>query len=344
MTDRDTMFESDPSDEGSLPTRMRAIVQDRFGPPSVLGLGTVDVPQAKPGQVLIRVVGSSLNMYDVHMTSGLPLLARTFAGWARPKYPVPGADIAGRVVAIGSDVTGLRPGDGVFGDIGMGAFAEYAVADENTVAPLPDAIGFAEAAAVPLAGLTALQGLRDVGELQAGQRVVINGASGGVGTSAVQIAKALGAEVAAVCSTGKVDMVRALGAETVIDYRRDDFTEQLSGYDMIFDNVGDRPWTQTARVLRAGGIHVTTTGPKHRIAGPVRHFLARKLRATFSDRQFTWFTAQVKRTDLESLAGFLATGALKPVIEATYPLERVADGMRHLAEGHARGKMVVAVS
>ena len=328
---------------GRVSARMRAIVQDRFGAPDVLRLGLRETPQPAEDQVLIRVAASSLNMYDVHMTSGFPLLARTTAGWSKPRYPIPGADVAGEIVAVGSAVSSYQPGDEVFGEIGMGAFAEYAVAKENAITKKPASVGFREAASAPLAALTALHGLRDVGGLTAGQRVVINGASGGVGTFAVQIAKALGAEVAAVCSTAKVELVRSLGADEVIDYRTDDFTQRLRAFDLLFDNVGDRSWSQTSRVLKPGGTNVTITGPKHRIMGPFRRFVVRKLQSAFSDKRFVWLAAQVDPEDLRRLGEMLESGEVSPVIEETYPLERVPEALAYLAEGHARGKIVVAI-
>jgi NADPH:quinone reductase-like Zn-dependent oxidoreductase len=326
-----------------LAGRMNAITHDRFGGPEVLRMSRIEIPSPSAGQVLIRVVAASLNMYDVHMTSGLPLLARTVAGWRHPRYPVPGSDVAGEVVAVGPDVTDFELGDAVFGVIGAGAFAEYAVAKVGAIARKPESVSFEAAAAAPLAGLTALQGLRDVGRLEAGQRVVVNGASGGVGHLAVQVAKALGAEVAAVCSTTKVDLAHSIGADRVVDYRRSDFTAELRDYDLLFDNVGDRPWSETSRVLAEGGRNVTITGPKRAIIGPMRSFIVRKLAAGLSSKSFTWFTAHTNRTDLESLASQLDLGTLDPVIEATYPIAGVPDAMAYLAEGHARAKLVVIV-
>lgn len=326
-----------------IPLRMRAIVQDRYGSPDVLELRDVALPAPGEGQVLIRVEAASLNMYDSHMTTGMPFMARTVAGLTKPKRPVPGADVAGTVVAVGGGVTRLVPGDDVFGEIGSGAFAEYAVAKERALVPKPKGITFEQAAAVPMAGLTALQGLRDVGGLAAGQRVIVNGASGGVGTFAVQIAKALGGEVTAVCSTAKVDTARTIGADQVVDYTRDDYTVTQRDYDVLFDNVGNRPWWETSRVLAPGGINVTITGPKHAILGPFRNLLVRKLASRFTPKRFSWFTAQVKPEDLEFLAGLVQRGEVAPVIEATYPLERVPDALRHLNEGHAHGKLVLTM-
>jgi NADPH:quinone reductase-like Zn-dependent oxidoreductase len=322
---------------------MRAIVQDRYGTPDVLKLREVAVPEPTAEQALIRVRASSLNMYDWHLTSGTPYMARAQAGLRVPKDPIPGADVAGVVEAVGADITAFAPGDEVFGCVGSGAWAELVCAKERQVASKPGTVTFEQAAAVPLAGVTALQGLRDVGGLRSGQRVLVNGASGGVGTFAVQIARSMGASVTAVCSTAKVDMVRSIGADQVIDYTRDDFTETERGYDVLFDNVGDRPWSETKRVLADGGVDVAVTGPKHRWLGPVRELIYRKAAAAFDSRRFAWFVSTMKREDLETLACLLSSGAVVPVIEDTYPLERAAEALWYLGEGHAAGKLVLTV-
>jgi len=329
------------TDEKSVPDKMRAIVQDRYGNADVLKLREIDTPVPLEDRVLIRIVASSLNMYDVHLTTGLPLLARVSAGLVRPKNPVPGSDLAGVVAQVGANVTDFAPGDAVFGAIGSGSFAEYAVAGAKNLAHKPDSVSFEHAASIPLAGTTALQALRDVGGLQSGRRVVINGASGGVGTFAVQIAKALGAEVAAVCSTTKVDIVRSLGADHVVDYTRQDYTEKLHDYDLLLDNAGNRPWSETKRVLSQRGTQVTITGPKYRVMGPIRLFVFRKVASRFDSRRFAWLTAHMKREDVETLGHFLATGVVTPMIERTYPLARVPEGIRYLSEGHSVGKLVV---
>jgi NADPH:quinone reductase-like Zn-dependent oxidoreductase len=322
---------------------MRAIVQERYGPPDVLELREVDAPALHPDRVVVRVVAASLNIYDWHMTSGTPYMARMVAGLAKPKRPIPGADVAGVVAHVGENVSGFSVGDEVYGDIGFGAFAEYASVNPKAISAKPAAVGFESAASVPLAGLTALQGLRDIGGLQAGQRVIVIGASGGVGTFAVQIAKALGAEVTAVCSTAKVEMVRSIGADRVIDYTKDDYTESERGYHLLFDNAGNRPWSKTHRVLADGGINVTVTGPKHAVMGPFRNLAFRKAVSRFGNKRFTWFTAAVKADDLDYLAGLLEAGELVPVIEETYPLPRLPEALAYLGEGHARGKLVISI-
>lgn len=339
MTAPETKAEAMPT----IHTTMRAIVQDRYGPSEVLGLREVATPTPDNDQVLIRVKAASLNIYDYHMTTGTPYLARTVAGWVKPKNPIPGANLAGVVVAVGGNVTGLAVGDEVFGEVGYGAFAEYALANPNHLARIPEGVGFEAAAATPMAGLTALQGLRDHGGLVAGQRVIVNGASGGVGTFAVQIARALGAEVTAVSSTTKLETARSLGAAKVVDYTTSDYTETERGYDLLFDNAGNRRWSETSRVLAEGGINVSVTGPKHALMGPYRNFLVRKVLSSFGSKRFTWFTAAAKKDDLEFLAGLLASGALAPVIEQRYPLDRVPEAMHYLSQGHAAGKLVIQV-
>ena len=324
-----------------VPETMSAIVQERYGGPEVLELVEAPTPRPGPDQVLIDVEAASLNAYDWHMITGTPSMVRASAGLTRPEHRIPGADVAGVVVSVGSDVSGFRPGDEVFGEIGVGAFAEYAVASPRALVRKPHGVGFDAAAATPLAGLTALQGLRDHGGVGAGTRVVVNGASGGVGTFAVQIAKALGAEVTAVCSTGKVDMARSIGADRVVDYTTEDFTEVVRDQDVLLDNAGTRPWRETSRVLTADGINVTVTGPKHAWFGPLRPLLARKAAAALDSRDLVWFTAAVKQEDLETLAAMLDSGAIRPVVESTHSLADVPEALGLLGAGHSLGKRVV---
>ena len=320
---------------------MQAITQNRYGTPEVLELTKVPIPEPGDGEVRVQVRAASINMFDWHMTTGTPRMARAVAGLRRPKATVPGADVAGVVDAVGPGVTRLRVGDEVMGDIGSGSFAEYAVAAERMLVHKPADVPFEHAAAVPLAGLTALQGLRDHAGVQPGQRVVINGASGGVGTLAVMIAKALGAEVTAVCSTSKVDLVRGLGADRVIDYTGDDWTELVRDQRAVFDNAGTRGWRATSRTLAPGGIVVTITGPKHGLVGPMRELAFRKLASLGSGKRFAYFTAAIRTVDLETLAGMLASGAITPVVERIHPLAETADALRYVGAGHARGKIVI---
>ena len=327
-----------------VPEMMRAVVRDRYGRPGVLSVREVPTPPVESGRVLVRVEAASLNAYDWHMITGTPYMARAVSGLRRPTHSVPGADLAGVVVAAGSGLSEFAIGDRVMGDIGRGAFADYASANPRNLTSISDGVGFDQAAATPMAGLTALQGLRDVAGLSPGQRVIINGASGGVGTMAVQIAKHLGAEVTAVCSTAKVEMVGSIGADRVIDYTKEDFTRSERGYDVLLDNAGNRPWRETSRVLTDGGINVTTTGPKRAVFGPLRHMLARKVASRFGDKRFAWFTAGVKPEDLDYLAGLLARSELTPVIERRDSLEDLPQGLDYLGEGHAHGKLVITMS
>jgi len=328
----------------SVPDTMRAIVQDRYGPPAVLRLSEIPTPTLEKSRVLVRVAAASLNFYDWHLTTGKPYMARAFSGFRSPKSPVPGADVAGTVVGVGSAVEGLSVGDRVMGEIGSGAFAEFASAGPSQLTPISGRVSFEQAASTPLAAITALQGLRDLAKVTSGHRVMINGASGGVGTFAVQLAKVLGAEVTAVCSTAKVEMVRSIGADRVIDYMADDFTEAERGYDVLFDNVGNRRYRDTSRVLAPGGIIVATTGPKHAVFGPLRELLAAKVVSFAGDKRFTWFTSTVKREDLEYLAHLLSSGELRAVIERRYSLEELPGGLDYLGEGHVHGKLVVNVA
>lgn len=339
--DADPQAGAAPVTPAAIPATMRAIVQDRYGSPDVLELREVPTPEPADDRVLIRVLASSLNIYDHHMTTGTPIMARAVAGIRVPKMPIPGADVAGVVVAVGGATSQWKVGDEVFGDIGAGAFAEYAVAKEKAIARKPAGVSFAEAAAVPLAALTALQGLRDVGGLKEGQKAVINGASGGVGTFAVQIAKALGAEVTAICSTHKVDTARSIGADHVVDYTVEDFTTTVRNADVLFDNVGIRPWSATSKVLRPGGVNVTITGPKHGITGPMREMLVRKAQSVFGNKRMASFTAHVDQADLDVLAGWLESGAVTPVVENTYSLDQLPAALAYLAEGHAHAKLVI---
>lgn len=323
---------------------MRAIVQDRFGPPSdTLTLRDIAVPDIGPGHVLVEVRAAAVNPADWHYITGTPWLVRSSAGVRRPKRPVPGIDLAGRVVAIADDVDDVRIGDDVFGGA-AGSFAEYATVAADRLAPKPSDITFADAAAVPVAAITALQGLRDKADVQPGQHVVINGAAGGVGTFAVQIAKLLDAEVTAVCSTRNVELVRSLGADHVVDYTRDDFAALGAHFDVAIDNVGNRPPSTYLDVLRPAGVYVVIGGPKRgRVLGPMSHMARAFARFAVASQRATSFIAQERRADLELLATWLDDGRIRPVIDRHYPLEEAAAALDHLAEGHARGKIILDV-
>jgi len=321
---------------------MRAIVRDTYGPPDVLELGETDKPELADDGVLVRVRAASINAADWYELTGTPYVARMQTGLRKPKSNMLGVDFAGTVEAVGRDVTQLRSGDDVFGGR-SGAFAEYVCARKAVVAK-PAALTFEEAAAVPVAALTALQGLRDKGQLQEGQKVLINGASGGVGTFAVQIAKALGAEVTGVCSTRNVDIARSLGADHVIDYTREDFTRSDRRYDLLLDIAGSRSWSECKRVLNPKATLVIVGAPKgNRSLGPLGHIAKVRLASIPSSQRAVFFVAKFNMPDMVVLRDLLESGKVKPVIDKGYELNEIADAFRYLGEGHAQGKIVVTV-
>lgn len=321
---------------------MKAIVQSTYGLPDVLEMSEAPIPSIDDDQVLIRVHASSVNALEWHLMTGTPYLVRPQAGFMKPKREILGADVAGTVEEVGANVTRFKPGDDVFGEVG-GGYAEYAVARPKTLALKPANVTFEQAAAVPVAALTALQGLRDHGRIQPGQRVLINGASGGVGTFAVQIAKALGAEVTAVCSTGNVDTARSLGAGKVIDYTKTDFTESERDYDLMLDIAGTRSLSGCMSVLADTGRYIVVGGPKGRWLGPLPRLGRAKLAFLRGDRTMGFFVASPNDKDLTTLAEWMEAGSLVPVIEATYPLSEVPDALRRFGQGHARAKTVITV-
>ena len=324
---------------------MKAIVQERFGPPDVLRLVDTDLPELGADDVLVRVHAAALNPYDWHILRGDPLVARLTGtmGLRRPKARVAGVDAAGRVAAVGANVRGLRPGDEVLGFC-RGALAEYARAEADRVVPKPARLTFEQAAAVPMAAVTALQAIRDVGRVRAGHRLLINGAAGGVGTYAVQIAAALGAEVTGVCSTGNVELVRSIGAAHVVDYTRADFTDERAHYDVILDNVGNRPLRRLRRALTPTGTLVLNGGGS---PGGVVRPLGGIVRAVVVNgvvrQRLRPFVAKQKREDLLALTGLVEDGKLTPVLDRTYPLAETTEGLRRVEQGHARGKVVITV-
>ncbi len=325
---------------------MKAIVQERFGPPDVLRLVDTDPPEVGADDVLLRVHAAALNPYDWHMMRGDPLIARLMGGMGltKPKARVAGVDAAGRVEAVGANVRGLRPGEEVLGFC-QGAFAEYARAEADKVVPKPASLTFEQAAAVPMAALTALQGIRDVGAVRAGHRVLVNGAAGGVGTYAVQIATALGAEVTGVCSSRNVGLVRSIGAAHVIDYTTEDFTDGRTHYDVILDNVGNRPLSRLRRALTPTGTLVLNAGGSPgRVLGAVGSILRAVVVNGFVRQRLRPFMAKQKREDLLTLTGLIEDGKLIPVLDRTYPLADTAEGLRRVEQGHARGKVVVTVA
>ena len=322
---------------------MKAIVNTEYGSPDVLRLSEVEKPTPRDGELLVKVQAVGLNAADRLALSGKPLIVRlSMGGLLRPKHTILGADVAGVVEAVGPGVTTFRPGDEVFGDLaeaGFGGLAEYVCAPEGVWALKPGAVSFEEAAAAPMAAVTALQGLRDKGQLRSGQRVLIYGASGGVGTFAVQIAKALGAEVTAVCSPRNVDMAHALGADHVIDYTRDDFAQNGRRYNVVLAVNGYRPIGDYQRALASGGIYVMVGGTMGQIfqallLGPV---LAR-------GGKVAGVTAKPNRADLATVGEWLEKGTIRPVIDRCYPLGETAEAFRYLEREHARGKVVITVS
>jgi NADPH:quinone reductase-like Zn-dependent oxidoreductase len=321
---------------------MKAMVYDRYGSPDVLELRDVDEPALTDDGVLVRVRASSVNPYDWHMLTGIPYLARTSAGLRRPKTGLLGVDFAGVVEAVGKDVDHVRSGDEVFG-ARNGAFAEY-VCVRKAVALKPANLTFEEAAAVPLAAITALQALRDKGGIEPGQKVLVHGASGGVGTFAVQLAKAFGSDVTGVCRTRNVDMVQSLGADHVVDYTREDFIANGRRYDLIVDVAGTRPWGECKRVLNEDGDLVFVGGPKgSRLTGDIGRRAWASLTSKTGSRRAHLFLARTNRADLEVLRGLLADGKVKPVIEKQYALSEVPEAVRYVGAGHARAKVVITM-
>ena len=324
---------------------MKAMVQDRFGPPEVLRLTETGLPKVGAGDVLVRVHAAALNPADWHILRGDPLVARLMGvGLTRPKAPVAGIDAAGVVEATGEGVRGLANGDDVLGFC-RGAFAEYACAAADLLVPKPARLSFAQAAAVPIAATTALRGIRDVGRVAAGQRVLVNGADGGVGSYAVQIAAALGAEVTGVCSTRNAGLVRSLGAAHVIDYTTDDFTGGRARYDVILDNVSSLPLTRLRRALTPKGTLVLNGGgsPGH-VFGPVAGILQAVVANAFVSQRLRPLPSRQNRAELLAVTGLIEDGTLTPVVDRTYPLADTAEGLRYVEQGHTRGKIVVTVA
>jgi NADPH:quinone reductase-like Zn-dependent oxidoreductase len=318
---------------------MKAAVVARYG---TVAVEDVERPEPAAGEVLVRVRASSVNAADWYGFAGRPYVGRLLMGLLHPKSPGAGTDFAGVVEAVGSGADGFAPGDEVYG-CKHGAYAEY-VAAGDALAAKPKSLSFDEAAAVPVAALTALQGLRDHGKVQPGRRVLVNGASGGVGTFAVQLAKALGAEVHAVCSGPNVEQARTLGAERVFDYTREDFTRSGERYDVLFDNAGTRSWRAMRRVLQPAGTVVLVGGPRSkRLLGPLGHVLRVKLASKLGSRRAVFFIAKLNGEDLATLRELIEAGRISPVVEQRYELTEIAEAMRRMGAGHLRGKLVVTV-
>ena len=323
---------------------MKAITYHRYGPPEVLELQDVDEPAVGDHDVLVRVRAASANPRDWHFMRGEPYFMRLQAGLRTPKNSLLGSDVAGQVEAVGRNVTRFRPGDEVVADVVQGGFAEYACVPEDLAVLKPANLTFEQAAAVPLAALTALQGLRDVGKVQPGQKVLIVGAAGGVGTFAVQIAKWLGAEVTGVCSTSKVDMVRSIGADHVVDYTREDFTKDGGRYDVVFQLAGTRSPSDCRRALAPKGTLVLSSGESNgRWIGPVSRILAGIALSPFVSQRLVPFVAKRSGEDLQLVMGLIESGEVSPVLDRSYALSEVPEAIRHLEVGHARGKVVVTV-
>ncbi len=317
---------------------MKAVVYNKYGPPEVLQVQEVEKPTPKDDEVLIKIYAASVNAYDWHfLTADIFLIRFMGAGFFKPKYHRLGADVSGRIEAVGKSVTQFKPGDDVYGMI-HGGFAEYVCASEKDLVLKPSNLSYDEAAAVPMAGITALQGLRDEGKIQTGQKVLVNGASGGVGTYAVQIAKFYGAEVTAVCSTRNLDQARSIGADHVIDYTKEDFTKSGKLSDLIFAANGYHPLSTYKRALNPKGIYVMAGGTKAQI---FQSMLMGSLMSEKAGRKIGGVAAKRSQIDLAFLKEILEAGKVVPVIDRRYTLSETAEALRYLGEGYARGKVVI---
>ena len=332
---------SDPASATAM-TTMKAIVQEEYGSPDKLELGEVDKPVVGDDDVLVRVKAAAVNALDWRVMRGLPYLVRMSEGRRRPENPIRGVDLAGRVEAVGKNVTEFKPGDEVFGERRR-AFAEFVLGKEEHFAHKPASLTFEQAATLGCAALTALQGLRDKAEVKPGQKVLINGAGGGVGTFSVQIAKAFGAEVTAVCHTHNVEMVRSIGADHVIDYTREDFTKTKERYDVVFDNVGNRSLRRLRRILTPSGTLVFVGGPHFRFFAPLIRILRGVIVSRFSKQRLRPHLATHSKDDLLVLKELVESGKVTPVIDRTYPLSEAPEAIRYLEQGHAKGKVVITV-
>jgi NADPH:quinone reductase-like Zn-dependent oxidoreductase len=336
---------------------MKAAIYTKYGPPEVVHIEDVEKPVPKDNEVLIEVRAASLNYLDGALMEGRPYIARIMTGLRTPKVTRVGVDVAGQVEAVGRNVTQFKPGDLVFGAcisdphasgvnvwICQGAFAEYVCAPESTVAIKPENVTFEQAAAVPVAALTALQGLRNKGHIQPGQKVLINGAAGGVGTFAVQVAKSFGAEVTGVCSTKNVNMVRSIGADQVIDYTQEDFTKSGQWYDLLFDCIGNHSLSACRRVLHPKGILIMVGDRSDRgMIGLFARLVAALVVSWFMSQKLVTFLARPSKEDLAIMRDLMARGAVTPVIDKRYSLSEVPEALRYLEEGHAKGKVVITV-
>ena len=323
--------------------QMKAIVYCDYGSPDVLKVEDIEKPAPGDDQVLVRVRAASVNPLDWHYMRGTPYFMRLGAGLRKPKVTRLGVDFAGTVEAVGRNVNRFKPGDEVFGGR-TGAFAQYVlVREDRAVALKPANLTFEQAASVGVAAITALQGLRDKGQIQPGQKVLINGASGGVGTFAVQIAKSLGADVTGVCSTRNVDMVRSIGADHVIDYTKEDFTKSAERYDLILDNVGNHSLLESRRVLNPKGKYIMVGGPAGRWIDPLPRAISALVLSRFVSQDIRLFLADLNQADLNILRDLMQAGKVTPVIDRRYRLTDVPEAIRYLEQGHARGKVVITL-
>jgi NADPH:quinone reductase-like Zn-dependent oxidoreductase len=322
---------------------MKAIVYHNYGSPDVLKCEEIEKPSAGDGEVLIKVRTASVNPLDWHFMRGAPYFVRLMTGLRKPKIARLGVDVAGQVEAVGGNVTQFKPGDEVFGSC-RGAFAEYVCTFERALVAKPDNVTFEQAASAPVAAITALQGLRDKGRIQPGWKVLINGAAGGVGTFAVQIAKSFGADVTGVSSTRNVDLVRSIGADRVVDYTQEDFTRSGQRYDLIFDTVGNHSLSAYRRVLNPKGTYVAVGGPAGRWFDPMADLIKMLALSPFVSQKLVVFMARLSKEDLTVMRDLMAAGKVTPVIDRRYRLSEVPEAIRYLEAGHARGKVVIAMA
>jgi len=324
---------------------MKAAVYTGYGPPDVIQIQDVETPVPKDDEVLIKVRAASVNPLDYHLMRGVPRFSRLFFGLRRPKVKIPGRDVAGEVEAVGDKVTQFKTRDEVFGAC-IGAFAEYACAPESKLVFKPPKVTFEQAASSPIAGLTALQASRDKGQVKSGHNVLINGAAGGVGTFAVQVGKWLGADVTGVCSTRNLEMVRALGADDVIDYTREDFTKSDKRYDLLFDLIANHPPAACRRVLKPRGKYIVAGAvgaPDGGLLGPFAPFLKVAVLQPFMGKKFQVFGAKLDKRDLDQIGELIDQGRIRPVIDRSYSLSDVSEAIRYLLQGHARGKVLISI-
>ena len=323
---------------------MRAITHSEYGSADVLSLDEVEKPTVGDDEALVRVHAAALNPYDWHWMTGLPYMSRAQFGLRKPKLGRLGSDFAGRVEAVGRNVQRFAPGDEVYGGVEIGAFADYVCVAEEAAAAKPANLTFEQAACVPMGALTALQGLRDKGDIEPGQKLLVNGASGGVGAFAVQLGHHFGAHVTGVCSTRNVEMVQSLGADHVVDYTQQDFTRGSERYDLMLDLIGNHSPSSCRRILTRKGTYLASFGrPEHRWFGPVTQLVTAVLMSAFVSQRMLAFVEKSNADDLSMIADLIEAGGITPVVDRTYELEDLTEGMSYLAEGHVRGKVAISI-